>query len=352
MKSYFFIAAALVCALAGAQEPQARVIGEVTAAGPDALTIRADSGETVTVSLDAKTAYLRVPPGEKDLKNAVRVASADIGPGDRVLARGRGAASEKGFAASTVIVMTKSDLAQKQQRERDEWRRRGVAGTVTSFDPATKEIAISARREGARNVILETGGAEFLRYAPDSVRFQDVKPGSPADLKPGDQVMALGDRNQDGTRVKAERVVFGSFRNVAGTVLGIDAAAGELKITDLETNKPVTVRVDAASTLRRIPPMMAAMLARRLNAPAAGGPPHPAGAAADPQQMLERMPPLALAELKPGDAVIVSSTRGAEPGRITAITLVAGVEPLLTAAPEGARQVGGTWNFGDIVLPQ
>jgi hypothetical protein len=163
--------------------------------------------------------------------------------------------------------------------------------------------------------------------------------------------MALGDRNQDGTRVKAERIVFGSFRNVAGTVLGIDAAAGELKITDLETRKPVTVRVDAASTLRRIPPMMAAMLARRLNAPAAGGPPQGAPAA-DPQQMLERMPPLARAELKTGDAVMVSSTRGAEPGRITAITLVAGVEPLLTAAPQGARQVGGTWNFGDIVLPQ
>jgi hypothetical protein len=73
--------------------------------------------------------------------------------------------------------MTKSDLAQKQQREREDWRRRGVAGTVTSFDPAAKEIAISARtREGARNIVVETGGAEFLRYAPDSVRFQDVKP--------------------------------------------------------------------------------------------------------------------------------------------------------------------------------
>src|SRR5512133_678366 len=105
MKLYLSVAGVLVCALAGAQEPQARVIGEVTAASPAALTIRADSGETVTVALDAKTAYLHVPPGEKDLKNAVRVASTEIVPGDRVLARGRGAAGEKGFAASTVIVM-------------------------------------------------------------------------------------------------------------------------------------------------------------------------------------------------------------------------------------------------------
>ena len=71
----------------------------------------------------------------------------------------------------------------------------------------------------------------------------------------------------------------------------------------------------------------------------------------DFQQMLERMPATTLADLKQGDAVIISSTTGADPSRVTAITLVAGVEPLLTAAPRGGGQVGGMWNF-DIGLPQ
>ena len=72
--------------------------------------------------------------------------------------------------------------------------------------------------------------------------------------------------------------------------------------------------------------------------------------AGDPQQVLDRMPVLALNELNPGDALIISGGKGADPGNLTAITLVAGVEPLLRVAPP--RQVGGAWNFGDIGLPQ
>jgi hypothetical protein len=63
--------------------------------------------------------------------------------------------------------------------------------------------------------------------------------------------------------------------------------------------------------------------------------------------MLDRMPPLKMEELKPGDAIIVSSTVGADPGQITAITLLAGVEPILSAAPAGAQRAMmlGSWNL-------
>ena len=52
---------------------------------------------------------------------------------------------------------------------------------------------------------------------------------------------------------------------------------------------------------------------------------------ADFQDMLERMPPLKLDELKPGDAIMLSATNGADPASVTAINVLAGVEPLLTA---------------------
>ncbi len=65
------------------------------------------------------------------------------------------------------------------------------------------------------------------------------------------------------------------------------------------------------------------------------------------EQMIERMPPLNLAELKAGDALIISSTVGAESDKITAITLLAGVEPILTSAPKGRQgMVLGNWNLG------
>jgi hypothetical protein len=44
----------------------------------------------------------------------------------------------------------------------------------------------------------------------------------------------------------------------------------------------------------------------------------------------------------------VSSTQGAVPGQVTAITLVAGVEPILTAAPAGSQRGAamlGSWNL-------
>jgi len=67
----------------------------------------------------------------------------------------------------------------------------------------------------------------------------------------------------------------------------------------------------------------------------------------DLDRMLERMPALDLAELKAGDALIISSTKGAEPDKITAITLLAGVEPILTSAPKGRQgMILGTWNLG------
>ena len=53
-----------------------------------------------------------------------------------------------------------------------------------------------------------------------------------------------------------------------------------------------------------------------------------------------------LSELKPKDAVMVSTTKGSDPGRVTAIVLLAGVEPILTAAPNATRDIMSGWNLG------
>jgi hypothetical protein len=57
----------------------------------------------------------------------------------------------------------------------------------------------------------------------------------------------------------------------------------------------------------------------------AGGPP-------DLTQMLERIPPVKLDELKPGESIVVSSTKGASAGQITAIMLVANADMLIRMA--------------------
>jgi hypothetical protein len=51
-------------------------------------------------------------------------------------------------------------------------------------------------------------------------------------------------------------------------------------------------------------------------------------------RLIGRMPDSTLADLTKGDAVMIVSTQGQVPGTVTAITVLAGVEPILTASPE------------------
>jgi hypothetical protein len=65
--------------------------------------------------------------------------------------------------------------------------------------------------------------------------------------------------------------------------------------------------------------------------------------------MLSRMPAVSLSELNKGDAVMLVATEGTAGSGPTAITLLAGVEPILTAAPPGmnaAATVLSPWNLG------
>jgi len=382
---------ALLLLTAAAQTPAPkvdRVIGDITKvdAGAKQLAIKSAAGAEITATVSDRTIYLRISPGETDIKKAAHIAFDNVAVGDRARLRGHLSEDQKSMVALEVLIMSKAEIAQKQQHERDEWKRRSVAGPVTGLNPDTKEITITTRtREASTPLVIEAGNhVDFLRYAPDSVRFSDAKPSSFADVKVGDQVRVLGEKNADGTRIKAEAMISGSFRNIAGVIKSIDASTNEITMTDLVVHKPVTVRIIADTTMRRLPQGIAMLLARRVHGaqggsesgaagarpaaaegvpgpgrpdaakPGAGGPPGDQAqgqgggmrrGSMDFQEMLERLPPVTVADLKAGDAVVLSAGDGADPGRVTAINLLAGVEPLLQAAPQGGRQILGDWNL-------
>ena len=394
---------AFSCLISFAQPQPAQhsrnIIGEVVSAdhAGNKIQIKTDAGQAYNVTSDEKTSILRVPPGEKDLTKATKIAFSEINAGDRVMARGPVDEEATTIPASRIIVMTKTDLAQKHERDRAEWMHRGVAGTITSINPQTKEIQLSVRNgAGAKTVTVDASAvAQYRRYAPDSVKFSDAKPSSFAELNTGDSLRVLGEKNEDGSRIKAEEVVSGSFKTLAVQVKSVDAASNTLQVTDLQSKQPLTIHVNADTAMKRMPERMAMFMAQRINAggegagaagprgngtpgagrpegfrPAdgqqgpprgAGGPGGPGGSGAGPgrmgggnfdlQQMLERLPNFTLAELKPGDALILSSTNGADRSSATAITMVAGVEPFLAAAPRSAGVVNlGAWSF-DIGMP-
>jgi Cu/Ag efflux protein CusF len=336
------------------------------------LVVKTDSGSLVTVSLGEKTVYMRLAPGEKTLTNATKITLADVGEGDRVWARGKVSEDRKSVPAAALVVMSKADIAKKQEHERAEWRRRGLLGVVTALKPDTKEITISTRAAmGTQAVIIPVNDkVEMRRYAPDSIKFSDAKVSSFADLQVGDQLRALGERAPDGSHFTPEKVVTGSFRTVAGTVTAVDAASNEVKITDLQTKQALTILIKHDAVLRKFPPtdQMSGMMRGANGAPpqtgatgqaqagqrtappaGAGGQTTPASGGMRPgggggfniQDMLERLPTISIADLKTGDTIIVSSTKGADPLRLTAISLVSGADTLLAMMAPKQPQGGG-----------
>jgi hypothetical protein len=340
----------------------------------------------VTVLLSDKTAYMRLAPGEQNLANAAKIAFTDVAEGDRVWARGKVSDDRKSIPAVAVIVMTKADIAKKQEAERAEWRKRGILGVITALKPDTKEITISHRTgAGMQAVTIPiVDKVEMRRYAPDSINFSDAKPSTFEDLKVGDQLRALGDRTSDGLHFTPQKVVTGAFRTVAGTVTAVNAAAGEIKITDLEKKQPLIIVIKQDATLRKFPSAaeMGGMMGggrpggdgggpgqgpgsqRGGQGPGAQGPgggPRAGGGGFNIQDMLERLPTISLADLKTGDTIIVSSTKGVDPSRLTAIALVSGADTLLAmlaprpqgggqTAPNPAAGLGSGISFG-IGLP-
>ncbi|HJT66164.1 MAG TPA: hypothetical protein VJ749_06910 [Pyrinomonadaceae bacterium] len=377
-------------------------LGEVKTidAAAKQITIQTDAGATVTVTVTDKTSYKKLAPGEKSLTNATDTTLAEVGEGDRIMARGNVDLEHKSVPALQIIVMTKGDLAKKQEAERAEWRRRGIVGVITSLKPETKEITIAHRAVGGtQSIVMQVGdNTEMRRYAPDSIKFSDAKPGNFSELKVGDQLRALGDRTEDPLRFNPQKIVSGSFRTVGGIVTAVDPATGEISIKELEKKTPLTIVVKHDAVLRRFPPAseMGALMGGFGRRPDGAGGPAPSGGQGQPQgqgqagarpqnaggpggggpggggpngprggfninDMLERLPTISLADVKVGDTIIVSSTQGVDPTRLTAISLVTGADTLLAmlaprstpgqATPNPAAGLGNSGITFGIGLP-
>jgi len=353
--------------------------GDVSTINSEKIVLQTKDGE-MQVTLSAKTTYFRVSPDNPSLKTATAANLTDIGAGDKLIVTGIIAADKKSVPAAKVYLMTKSDIAQKQNKEREEWQTRGITGQVAAINRQTKEITVSMRgMMGERKTILTPKeNANFRRYAPDSVDYNEAKTSSIEEVKVGDSIRALGDKSEDGATIKAEKIVTGSFQTVGGTITAINAEKGEITINNVLTKKDVTIAVAKNSILKKFPAEMAQRMVQFQAMQAGGGitpgggqgngavrPPRPArpagqetagqnpnrmgqggggmrGAAnGNVDDMLERFPNIAIADLKVGEMIAVSSTKSGNAERINAIKLLSGVELFLKATQQQAAGRNG-----------
>ena len=367
---------------AGAQESQPGTaalvskIGSVKSISGATLVLKPDSGADVTVTVQDAARVLRLAPGQTNLKSATPMKLEEVQVGDRMLVRGAAGSAPDSMVATTLVVMKQSDVAQKQQQELQDWQKRGVGGIVTAVDPGNGSVTVTVTPV-LSYVVKTSKDTSFLRYSPDSIKFSDARKGTFDQIKNGDQLRARGNRSADDKEIAAEDVISGSFRNIAGTVTSIDAANNSVTVKDILAKKTVVVKVTGDSQMRKLPAPMAQRIATFLKGtpggapgqPPAGGagggaaspggnPGGPGGAGAGPggsraggppdfQQMVSRLPAVTLTDLQKDEAVMIVSTAGNGSSECTAITLLSGVEPILTASPNGmsAAALLSGWNL-------
>jgi hypothetical protein len=357
-----------------AQSAGTRLIGAVKAIAGNGVTLAPDSGSDITVLVQDSTRMVRMAPGQTSLKDATPIKLQDLQVGDRILVRGQSSADAKSLVASAIVVMKRGDIEQKQQAERADWQKHGVGGLVSAVDAGSGTVTISTMALGTVNKLAVHVSKDTVirRYAPESVKFDDAKPGTLDQIKPGDQLRARGSRSADSSEFTAEEIVSGSFRNIAGTVASVDASQKTVNVMDAITKKPVSVKVGTDSQMRKLPPMMAQRIAMRLKgetspppvgsgaggtassaskpgggAGPGGGVASRPGGGADFQQMLNRLPAATLADLQKGDAVMIVATQGTADGGVTAITLLSGVEPILTSSSNATQAaLLSSWTLG------
>lgn len=349
------------------------LMGDVASISASKIVLQTKDG-AVDVVLSEKTEYKRVSAEKPSLQTAVSSNFSDISTGDKIVVSGILAGDKKSIPARTVFLMTKSDIAQKQIKDQEQWKTRGMSGKVVAVNPQTKEITVSTRglTGETKTILTPKDNAKFRRYAQDSVSYAEAKTSSLEEIKVDDFIRALGDRSADGANFQAEEIISGAFQTIGGTITSIDPAKNEITINNIQTKKDVTVVVGQNSVLKQFPAEMAQRFAamqsggggmqppsgmRPPQGNTAGGLPNPPNGQTAPNgmrpggggmrggggidDMLERFPTITVTDLKVGDMIAFSSTRSANADRVTAIKLLSGVEPFLKAPQQASGNNSG-----------
>jgi hypothetical protein len=342
-----YLSLVLLSFAAFAQVPE-RLVGTVSAITADKATIdvKGQDGAVVTVHFVPETILQRVAPGEKSLKSAEAIQFTDIAIGDKVLVNTDPAAG----TARRLVVMSATAITKHDEADRAAWITHGISGVVAAKTGDDVTLRIRSMQGETQAHVLVSKATDFRKYTADSVRFGDAKPSSLADVHVGDQLRAKGDKSEDGSKVTAAAVVFGTFVTKAGTITAIDTEHKSVSIKELNTNTAFNVKLTSDSQLKQMP-NFAGMFPGGMaggGAPGAGAPAG-AGAAAAPRrtpdiaQMIEHMPTVSLDAIKVGDTIVMSSTKGAVANEYTAIILLDNAEMLIRMA---TTQRGGQANGG------
>lgn len=337
-----------------------RQSGTIKAVTPQDFVLTNAAGQDIAVNVPSTVRILLVDPATHDIKTAQPGTVADIAGGDKAIVTGTAGDTGQTMTATRIYLLKSGAIAAMHAQEQAAWAH-SIGGLVRSVDAATGVITVA---NGARTYTVTTSPSTVVRrYAGGSVQFQDAVKSDVSVIRPGDQLQARGQRPADGTTMAADEIVTGSFSNFSGLLTAVDPGAGTVTLKDLATKKVVTVAITGRSNLRNLPAGFGQGVSGRPNGAGAGASPDRAatgrpaaagqgGAGGRPNashldlaRLVNRLPQETVAELKPGEAVMIVASNQEGKGLPTAVTLVSGVEQILAASPNGETTLS-PWSLG------
>jgi hypothetical protein len=336
------------------------------------IEFKPDTGAPVDVKVTPDTLAQKIAPDETSLKNAVGASITDLTIGDRVLVTLEGGTKN----ARRMVIMSASDIGKRDEADRQDWNTRGLSGVVAEHSGNTITIRSQSLQGETRQTVTVSDQTKFRRYAADSVRFADAKPSRAGEINVGDQLRARGQKSADGSGVAADEVVFGTFLVTAGSVVSANPDTKEITIKETGSGKPVVVQLTSDSRIKQmaaLPGLPGGALpggGPGAGPPGRGGPPAgtpfgpfppggangglppgglppgmPPGRGGAPTlaQMVDTMQAGTFDDIKPGQTIVVSSTKGAKNDHVTAVMLLTNADMLIRMA---SMRAGGQPNAG------
>src|SRR5258707_7110 len=178
------------------------------------IGIKPDDGATRFFKISTETEVVQVEPGERDLSKAKPVRVTDLALSDRLLVSFVAGMSE----ARRIVLISATDIAKRNEAERLDWQKRGVSGLVTSINGGEITLQMRTPQGPPAIAVTVTPKTTIRRYAPDSIKFGDAEWSGISEIAVGDQVRVRGQKSEDGTKLTAEDLVYGTFLSRIGAI--------------------------------------------------------------------------------------------------------------------------------------
>lgn len=319
---------------------QSTIVGEVKKidSAKSEITLNTGKGEEYLVKFTSKTTFKQIPPGVKNLDTAKTISSSEISVGDRLLAAGNVVAESKTVEAFQIIVISNRDLSKAAEEVSEQWKTNGIVGEIVSVDLTNKSSVAKIRENGNNNQVTLhfTETVNIKKYSNDSVNYQDAVPIKLEDVKKDDLFRALVEKKEDGSYI-IKNALIGTFRLLLGTITEINENSREIKINELVSGQAMTVVFNKNTYSRVLTKALAGEINDTLN--------NKKVSQGNMGQQVKEMPEIDFSKLKVGDMVMLNTISEEKAPKIAALTLLAGVEPILKPIEKNIKASKNKTNF-------